>query len=757
MPPTPAPRTARRTLPALLLLPAACALCVSVGGVGAHAQESRGRDAKTTTRGGMADATRGVVSDAKQDAQQSARQGAQRKANAEAARRRREVREAIAALMEVAEAARSFEDLYENVRTQSEAADALWPYDEQWARAILRRAWEAANAPGAEDHVQGFGTSEDPREDAREALTTTRSLVVKTALKHDSRMADAFMREFERGLDGPSTATQPNEQTSKPAGERPPARGDERNTVQDGEQKTAQDGEQSTAHEGVGRADSDASTATPRRERRPSPAAWQRLFIARQLVAEGDFKHAADAVAPLAGEGASLPFLKFILDLRAHEAHLADALYLRLLGATRADAGADANDVLLLSTPVVSPGLRVSVNPDGSAAFVTLSYENEEARRAASTLPAGVRLAFFDTAAFVLLRTRATGGGIGGGVRSDDESAALYFAVGRLLPFFEREAAQFAPALHARLTALASEMDAGARGALAAKMDVSSLSSRNPSDPLAFALQQVAHASDAAGRDFARLIVVSQAARFELWERARAASEEIEDGETRRVARLVIAIRQVASTSRSFEDDEKGTAEPATDFKRTAERATDFVRAADDFVRAADFVHAADVPPEVRAVGLAQAAELAARHGRHERADELLAEAAAYAAPVLRGEQRATALALVTLSAARTGGVRVWELLPALVRAADEADELHFGAMRLEFSLGTPDGKLSLSVPEAPVSLPEVFAATARLDASRTLKEARSFKDEELRAATLLAAARATLEKNARAPGGRVR
>jgi hypothetical protein len=714
----PPPRAARRTLPALLLLLAACAICNG----GAHAQVNRGRDAAgrgrdATTRDGVTDAKRvGGAADANQ--------GAQQKANADAARRRREVREASAALREVAEAARSFEDLYENVRTQSEAADALWPYDEQTARAVLRRAWEAANAPGAEDHVQGFGTSADPREDARDALTTTRGLVVKTALKHDARMADAFMREFERTLAERATATRQNAPTSTPEGKPP----------------TAQDGERNTSPADERPADSAGSNTPPRRERTLSPAAWQRLFIARQLVEEGDFKHAADAVAPLAGEGASLPLLKFILDLRAHDARLADALYLRLLGATRADAGADANDVLLLSTPVVSPALLVSVNPDGSAAFVTLSYQNDEARRAASTLPAEARLAFFDTAASVLLRPRAARSGGGSGVRPGDETAALYFAAGRLLPFFEREAAQFAPALHARLAALASELEAGARDALAAKMDVSSLAPRNPVDPLAFALEAVAHASDAAGRDFARLVVVSQAARFELWERARAATEQIEDGEARRVGRLVIAIRQVAATARAFADDENDAAEGAT-----------------DFVRAADFVHAADVPPEVRAVGLAQAAELAARRGRRERAGELLAEAAAYAALVLRGEQRATTLALVTLSAARAGGVRVWELLPALVRSADEADELRFGAMRLEFSLGTPDGKFALNVPDAPVSLPEVFAATARLDASRTLKEARSFKDEELRAATLLAAARATLEKNGRAPVGRGR
>src|SRR5205823_15093110 len=97
--------------------------------------------------------------------------------DADVARRAREVREAVAALREVAEDARSFDDLFESTRAQSDAADALWPYDEPTARAVLRRAWDAANAPGAEDKVQGFGTSDDPREDALNALKIGRAHV----------------------------------------------------------------------------------------------------------------------------------------------------------------------------------------------------------------------------------------------------------------------------------------------------------------------------------------------------------------------------------------------------------------------------------------------------------------------------------------------------------------------------------------------------------------------------------------------------
>jgi hypothetical protein len=69
--------------------------------------------------------------------------------------------------------------------------------------------------------------------------------------------------------------------------------------------------------------------------------------------------------------------------------------------------------------------------------------------------------------------------------------------------------------------------------------------------------------------------------------------------------------------------------------------------------------------------------------------------------------------------------------------------------MLLDFNVGTSDRKLFVSAPGAPVGLGELFAAAARLDAARTFTEARAFKDEELRAAALLASGRAALEKSA--------
>src|SRR5205085_4311808 len=138
-----------------------------------------------------------------------------------------------------------------------------------------------------------------------------------------------FMREFERGL-----------------------RAEAQHSAQDEQPATRQD-------------ERDADPSAPARGRRAlSPYDEQRLIIASQLYDEGEFGRAAELLAPLVARGPSQPLVSFIAALRRHAARDADSLYLRLLERTRADADANANDVLVLSTPVVSPDLYVFVNAD---------------------------------------------------------------------------------------------------------------------------------------------------------------------------------------------------------------------------------------------------------------------------------------------------------------------------------------------------------------------------------------------------------
>lgn len=610
------------------------------------------------------------------------------RARAEEARKRADVREAVAVLSETADAARSFDDAEYNVRIQADAADVLWPFDEQAARSILRRAWEVTTAPGAIDAFRWKNEEgvEDDDSGAIENILTARRVVAACAAKHDARLADVYMKSLTQGLD---------------------------------------------SDESLGRS-GEADTQRARGvSREPSPVSLQRLQTASALLEEGAYEAAAAVVAPAVNDGANRYLLDFIMALRTRAPREGNALYMRLLERTRQDPRADANDVLLLSQPVVSPGLQVLINADGSAHFRQVYYVVGVPSDTFTNAPPEVRRAFYATAAAVLLRpARQAAEGSPPGA----DASALYFAVGRLLPFFEREAAQYAPALHARMGALAAEVSASRAQLLDAKMNTLSLASKNPVDPLASTLEALSRLDDADSRDTVRHVIVKEAARRMLWGRARSVANEIEDSKIRREALRTIAVYQVMSVAGAYDGEPDG------------------------HERAADFARAADVPQGLRAAGLARAAELAARLGKSERADALFLEALTYANQA--GKDDGTGLAafmLVAHSAARAGSARLWETLPALVGFANESEEYSGTGPHFSLDYGYPGGSVLIYEPDVYLTFGDAFVAAARLDFRKAMTEVRSLEDGVTRASVTVAAARAALEKRDKAKGDRTR
>lgn len=589
---------------------------------------------------------------------------------------RRDVSAAVAALREAAEAARSFDDASSKVWIQAEAADALWPFDEQSARAILRRAWEVTTAPGADD---AFAT-DDPRFDALDYISSARETVITRAAKHDARLAESFMKENARDI---------------------AARGDVARQEAGGE---------------------DRRYGPHDVWRHPSAEGRQRLLTANALINIGAYESAAGFAAPVIAEGASRPLLDFIRRLRAFDSLRADNLYLLLLERTRLDAFADANDVLLLSTPVVSPDLLISIGEDGSTYFMSI-YHHDMPPSVPPPMSQGVRRAFLDTAATVLVRAAAPRAGL-----ADNNAGAMggYFAIGRLLPFFDREAPQYAPALRARMAALSQGLDDAKRNAASWQMKTRDLNPKNPTDPLHFETEKMKRATSEPERDLWRLEAVSSAADRKLWDRARQLASEINDAETRHAAFVTIAVRQVTNILEAFEDE----------------------KADDDFERAATFARTSDVPTAARAVGLAQAAELAARKGQRARSSALFGESVVLASQISDNKElRVTTLLLLTDAAVRFSEQDAWELLPRLVAAVNEAGDNPesdvCGGVVVSDVINSNCISLANDVPE-----PEaVFAKMAVLDFERALAEARALKDEVTRAEVIIAAARAVLLK----------
>jgi hypothetical protein len=453
------------------------------------------------------------------------------------------------------------------------------------------------------------------------------------------------------------------------------------------------------------------------------------------LLDRGEPARAAQFAAPLVAEGPVREFVRFILQLRPQAPREADALYLQLLKQAASDPSADANDVLVLSSYVISPQLFVTVSGEASVRLYAMGRENGEDSQGRDVPPA-VRGAFYTVAAALLLRPFPP--------RLSEpevlaESAALYFAAGRLLPFFERDAPQHAPHLRERMEALAGGIEEARRERLSAHMPTESMRPKNPSDPLEKFVEEMSDPVSRAERYGMRLRAVTEAARRKLWDRARKLAAEIPDADARREAAFVIVSYQIKYLTETFADDED-----ENDFEQAAA-----------FARDAD----ADVPPAVRARGLAQAAEMAARKGRRERALGLLEEGVGFALRADKGTGlRLDAFAVLASLAARLDGARAWELLAEVVRSANAFDAAAKEtppppAAPEAVSRLLADGGEPLEKIFEPFRTDELFATMARTDVARTLAEARALEEFEKRSGLLFAAARAVLERNAKSPG----
>jgi hypothetical protein len=620
-------------------------------------------------------------------------------------RAQRESQQAVATINEAADSARAVENPHHRVVILADAADALWPFDEQGARALFARAWETAAAFDKEQadafdrNPPGQNTSGAPASsgDVPEAFTEARQEVVAVASRHDARLTERCLRELRESV--------------------------ESRRSKDGQRKDDPASRYNLDDSFFSAFDFDQL----------------RLNLSRSLVEDGDYKQAAEVAAPEIAGGVNSALVRFLIQFRESAPAEADALYLRLLEKTASDPNAGVNDVLLLSSYVLTPTMLAAVDERGSVNFNPVYRGGgTEPTPAGTTKPpaANIRRLFFNTAAAALLRPPAPRPADAQG--ASGASAALFVAVTRLLPFFEREAPQFAPQLYARQQALAAELGAASRDSLSRLAKTDKLARDNPTDPLGNDLDYVKQVPSAESRDEMRNHFVARAARLKLWDRARTAASEIEDADKRAAALRLIAAYQVASIADAFADDEDGDE------------------------RAAQFVQGADVRPAIRALGYARVALLAARENHKARAAELLGRAQSFAEQTDFGtEERVTALIVVAATAAQLDEARAWAVVPAVVRAANEVkdvspDEIsgsfrapHLSAGEGEASRASSD-PFSLDEGLEPFRLDVLFATLAEHDFKRALAQARRLTSETTGALVRITAARAALEKSSR-------
>lgn len=587
--------------------------------------------------------------------------------------------QAINTLIETANSARGFKDLLYRARIQLFAADALWSADEARARLLFGRAWEAATAAdraeqkSLEAEAGIFSNSDEVTE------TAARDEVLSKAAVRDAKMADAFLREL--------------------AAEREKAEGSKENQP---------------------------ARRTPWRELSPSGA--RRLALGYELINNKEYGRAAAIVRPVIAEGASGDLMEFILRLRALMGGKADpySLYRNLVQRVMSTPGTDANDLLLLSSFVVSPQLLMAVDENGGLQFRPVAYPATLKNQNPLEVPSTKN--FYDLAVSFLLRPASQRRVI----NPAQDRIARYVATGRLLPFFEQagpEYAQFVPVMRSQLAALSAEMDEGRRTSLDAQFKLTSLSAGNMSDPLEPQLEQLRRASDKQERDRISFGVARRAARERLWDRAQRAAYQIEDADLRRATLAFIVVNQIADISRAYRDDKE-----------------------DDYEAVARFVRRADAPPFASAWGLAQAAVIAAR-SREGRAqvDALLTEAQSYAERADRdSRQRVAAYVVITEAAARVGSTHAWDFMAEMVRAANSTPDYSGDETALPTGANAVEGSdLSeeLTIASDAFRLDAIFATMARVDFDKALTQAQALAGEIPRAYARIAAARAELEK----------
>ncbi|MDT5124033.1 MAG: hypothetical protein QOC96_3515 [Acidobacteriota bacterium] len=582
--------------------------------------------------------------------------------------------QAVDLLIETADKARLFDDLFYRARIQMLAADALWPDDEQQARAIFRRAWEAATAyDKAEREQQATDTGALPS--SIEQVTDARDEVLKKVAVRDAKLAGIFLHDL---LD----------------------------------EKDNKD-----------KADANKSQPAPR-------TAWHylsangayRLDLAYQTLNDGQTRNAVQIAAPLINEGVSVEMIEFILSLRERSANDADALYSQLLERA-ADPQTDANAVLLLSAPIVSPGLLVAADEFGSLQFRALRLAANHA--AQQSIPANMQAAFFNLAASVLSRPAAS---------SNEQLAiqdlmAQFYAIGRLLPYFENSSApyaMYAPALRLRQNELSNQIEANHREQASSQFNTNSMTQTGATDPLRHYSEELARTTNPAERERIAIQMVKMATSFKSWDRAKRAAAELENEDVRRAALSFIQVNQIKDLTDAFKDEKEN-----------------------DYEGVAKFVREANVPPFAKAWGLAQVAVIASRKRGPQAAQhvtQILNEAESYAARVEQGTpERVAAYSSVLMAAAQLDPPRAWTLLRELVRSANSVEDFTGDDTGIDLTgdeNSTDAGALHFSIGADVFRLEIIFATMAHLDFDKALAEARALDGHVPQAFAMIAIAK---------------
>ncbi|HYO90289.1 MAG TPA: hypothetical protein VEQ40_01575, partial [Pyrinomonadaceae bacterium] len=303
----------------------------------------------------------------------------------------------------LAEEARSFRDESLRARVLARTADALWESETERARALFRRAWEAAETADRESlkRLEEQRRANPSGASFRENSLELRAEVLRLASRRDRSLGEEFLAE---------------------AAEDAPA-------------------EPLTITPGKGQSPIEVVSSDPEK---PTEAIAGRLGLASQFLEEGDIERALQ-FADKALDRVTTQGIYFLSLLREKNQAAADQRFAALLARAANDPASDAVTVSVLSSYAFTPFLYIIVRRDGQ------NHSSQQREQiVAPQMSAQLRAAFFDAAAQILLRPLPT--------PDQDRTLAgrpgLYFTIARLLPLFDQYAPDYSPELRAQLGAL---------------------------------------------------------------------------------------------------------------------------------------------------------------------------------------------------------------------------------------------------------------------------------------------------------------
>jgi hypothetical protein len=229
---------------------------------------------------------------------------------AEAARKDSERRaEARMLLTSLANEAYSFRDQTLRARSMGRIADALWDAQAEQARALFRKAWEAAEAVDRESREPPVLGQQPPN---------LRGEILTLAARRESALADEFLQKMKA------------------------------------EREETKEDRSGTNLWSL------------------SEASEKRLSLAENLLSTGEIESALRFADPVLGR-ATISTLDFLTLLREKDAAAADQRYAAILANAGNNALADANTVSLLSSYLFTPHLYVLFNSSGGADTSSMS------------------------------------------------------------------------------------------------------------------------------------------------------------------------------------------------------------------------------------------------------------------------------------------------------------------------------------------------------------------------------------------------